>query len=99
MAICCIQVPISDTAWPKKNSRKFRELSARTSNFRLFIWMRINFERQASDGPVHERLFSGTMCRTYATSLHLRFSAKMSLTRDFCCKHDTSQVAAAKTLE
>jgi hypothetical protein len=41
MAICCIQVPISDAAWPKKNRRKFRELSARTRNLRLFKWTRI----------------------------------------------------------
>src|ERR1041384_1692443 len=37
MAINCIQVPINDTAWPKKNRRKFLEPRARTINRKPWV--------------------------------------------------------------
>jgi hypothetical protein len=37
MAMICIQVPINETAWPKKNKRKFLEPKARTRNLRPLV--------------------------------------------------------------
>src|SRR5690348_9750073 len=62
MAINCIQVPIKDTAWPKKNRRKFLEPRARTINRRPLVGLAMDEFRCftgscLSNGWLHYYLF------------------------------------------
>src|SRR5690349_12037551 len=71
MAINCIQVPIKDTAWPKKNRRKFLEPRARTINRRPLVGLAMDEFRCftgscLSNGCLHYYLFRTALGGKYS---------------------------------